>query len=533
MSIWKLTAQLLLGVFGVLLTTDLLNYRAVEKQKVLSADVESATTKKTLSATLELSLEKQSAGVRAFVITASDKLLARDDEGKAQFLQTLETLKPLLVSEKGIALIADIEATYPIYRTALDKEVQLTRIGEKAAAAAMLSDPEVAQARGKLRTLLVAFDAQEEALKQQSMAKLAESQRAAQRNGLLMLIPTLIVAGLIVSYAANGVRRETKSMRKLIGQLANGELNIPDAKVAGKDDISQAVKSLNDMKHNFHGLLKSISTGAEDITRTSSDIAASATSQAHSADIQRSQSQQVSVAMQQMTESVREVAQSTSSVARASEDATEIARQGGEIVQQAVAAILTIADSAAATASTIDDLGHSSARIGQITHVIDEIAQQTNLLALNAAIEAARAGEAGRGFAVVAGEVRRLAERTAQATREITEMVTTIQGGTAVAFETMANSKVQVERGVVATRQAGESLSRIISTVDNVGHMVAQIAAATTEQAAAAEEVHINIQKISSLVQDSAASANATDQACRGLNELSSTLQVSVARFQI
>jgi methyl-accepting chemotaxis protein len=185
------------------------------------------------------------------------------------------------------------------------------------------------------------------------------------------------------------------------------------------------------------------------------------------------------------------------------------------------------------TATKIEELGRGSERIGQITHVIDEIAQQTNLLALNAAIEAARAGEAGRGFAVVAGEVRRLAERTAQATREITEMIASIQTGTSAAVESMEAGKAQVERGVITTGQAGESLSRIIATVDNVGHMVAQIAAATTQQASAADEVHSSMQKISSLVEDAANSANSTDQACRGLNDLSSTLQVSVARFRI
>jgi methyl-accepting chemotaxis protein len=138
----------------------------------------------------------------------------------------------------------------------------------------------------------------------------------------------------------------------------------------------------------------------------------------------------------------------------------------------------------------VEELWKGSERIGQITHVIDEIAQQTNLLVLNAAIEAARAGEAGRGFAVVAGEVRRLAERTATATREITEMITTIQAGTSAAVQSMEDGKLQVERGVATTGEAGESLARIIATVDNVGHMVAQIAAATTEQAATADEVH-------------------------------------------
>ena len=116
---------------------------------------------------------------------------------------------------------------------------------------------------------------------------------------------------------------------------------------------------------------------------------------------------------------------------------------------------------------------------------------------------------------------------------EITEMVGSIQSGTNAAVQSMDSGKLEVARGVATTAQAGESLARIISTVDNVGRMVSQIAAATTEQAAAAEEVSLSIQRISSLVDESAHAANETDHACRGLNELSSTLQHSIAQFHI
>jgi methyl-accepting chemotaxis protein len=533
MSKWKLTTQLVLAVFTILLATDLVSYFAIQKQKSLSAEVELTSEKKALSSKLELALEKQSAGVRAFILTSSEKLLTRDDEGKRDFTDAIATLKPMLVTVRGKALIAEIESTYPVYRAALDKEVQLTREGKQVEAQAILSDPTVSQARTQLRQLLVDFDNQEESLKKEALVRLEESQTSGQRIGLIMLLPALLLAALVARFAAGAVGRETEAMRAMIRQMAQGELNIADGRVLGQDEISQAVSLLNELKHNFQAVLQTISSGAEDITRTSSEIAASAATQAQGADVQRHQSQQVAVAMHQMTASVREVAQSTSSVARASEDATEIARHGGEIVQQALTAMRTISDSVQSTAVKIEELGRGSERIGQITHVIDEIAQQTNLLALNAAIEAARAGEAGRGFAVVAGEVRRLAERTAQATREITEMITTIQAGTTAAVESMEAGKAQVEHGVATTGQAGESLSRIISTVDNVGHMVAQIAAAATQQAAAAEEVHTSVQKISALVEDAAQSATATDHACRGLNNLSSTLQVSIARFQL
>ena len=533
MSKWKLTIQLVSGVFSILLLTNLLSYYSLERQQTYSSEVEVASHKKSLSAALELSLEKQSSGVRAFLSSSSEKLLARDAEGKLEFARAVEELRPLLVTAKGKALLDDIELTYPKYRTALDSEIEFTRESKQQNARALLIDPDVAQARSHLNQSLAEFDGQEEMLKQEAMVKLEESQKFGQRLGFLMLIPGLLFAALIARFGAGAVRRETEAMREMIGKMANGQLDIADGRVAGDDEISMAVKLLNEMKQNLQRLLRGISAGAENITRTGAEISTTATSQARSADDQRLQSQQVASAMTEMSASVREVAESTSSVARASDEATEIARRGGEIVQQALAAMKTIADSVNSTATRIEELGQGSERIGQITHVIDEIAQQTNLLALNAAIEAARAGEAGRGFAVVAGEVRRLAERTAQATREITEMVGSIQSGTNAAVQSMDAGKLEVARGVATTAQAGESLARIISTVDNVGRMVSQIAAATTEQAAAAEEVSLSIQRISSLVDESAHAANQTDHACRGLNELSSTLQLSIAQFHI
>jgi methyl-accepting chemotaxis protein len=533
MSKFKIPIQPMSAVFAILLLTNAVACISTERQRSLFLEVESTTQKETLSAKLELALEKQSAGVRAFLISGSETLRARDDEGKHDFAEAIESLKPRLSSEQDRAILADIEATYPIYRAALDKEVQFTRESRKADAEAILMDPAVGQARTHLHQLLGDFDNQEERLKQQSIQKLENSQTIAEWIGLVLLAPALLFAGIVARSSSGAVRRETEAMRDMIRKMAKGELNIADGVATGNVEISQAVELLNEMKHNFHRVLLSISDGAEDIAHTSAEITAAATKQARGAEVQKGQSLQVASAMQEMTASVREVAQNTSMVARASEDATETARQGGEIVQQALTAIRTISDSVQSTAAKVEELGKGSERIGEIVHVIDDIANQTNLLALNAAIEAARAGDSGRGFAVVAGEVRRLAERTAQATREISTMIVGIQGGTRAAVESMEQGRLNVERGVSTTGQAGESLARIIATVDNVGTMVAQIAAATTEQAAAADEVHYSIQKISELVQESAESAKATDQACRGLNALSQTLQQSVSRFTV
>ncbi len=185
------------------------------------------------------------------------------------------------------------------------------------------------------------------------------------------------------------------------------------------------------------------------------------------------------------------------------------------------------------TVQKMEELGKSSDQIGRIIAVIDDIADQTNLLALNAAIEAARAGEQGRGFAVVADEVRKLAERTTTATKEIAQMIKSIQDEIKSALKAMEEGTAHVEDGVQSTVQAGDSLREIIHTAERVGEMVAHIATAGTQQSATAEHVKKSMQQIALLVKATASAAQGSATACQGLSELAVDLQQMVGNFQL
>jgi methyl-accepting chemotaxis protein len=237
--------------------------------------------------------------------------------------------------------------------------------------------------------------------------------------------------------------------------------------------------------------------------------------------------------MQEMSSTVMQVSENSSRAADASGKAAATARRGGGIVEDTLSKMRAISGAVSGTAKQIAELGKSSDKIGHIIGVIDDIADQTNLLALNAAIEAARAGEQGRGFAVVADEVRKLAERTTTATKEIAEMIRTVQSETKTAVAAMEAGTQQVEEGVKTTAQAGDSLKEIIHMSDNVGEMITQIATAATEQSSASEEIHQNLERIATLVRESAEGSQQSAKACQDLSGLALDLQGTVSQFRL
>jgi len=237
--------------------------------------------------------------------------------------------------------------------------------------------------------------------------------------------------------------------------------------------------------------------------------------------------------MTEMSSTVVQISENSSKAAEAARKASETAREGGKVVEQTLAKMREIANSVGDTARKVEALGKSSDQIGQIIGVIDDIADQTNLLALNAAIEAARAGEQGRGFAVVADEVRKLAERTSKATKEIATMIQSIQQETKSAVVAMETGTKQVEAGVETTTQAGSSLHEIIQTAEQVGDMVTHIATAATEQSSATEEVNASIEQIAKIAAETAEGSQQAAKACHDLSSLALDLQNVVSQFKL
>jgi len=234
-----------------------------------------------------------------------------------------------------------------------------------------------------------------------------------------------------------------------------------------------------------------------------------------------------------MSSTVTQVSDNSRQASENAKEAGDLARNGGVVVADTVKVIQGVADATRDTSAKIEELGRSSDQIGQIIGVIDDIADQTNLLALNAAIEAARAGEQGRGFAVVADEVRKLAERTTQSTKEIAQMIKTIQEETKKAVSAMTAGTDKVDAGVESAREAGAALEKIIHSADGVQDMVTNIATAATEQASATEQVNSNMEQIAKMVHQSSIGAQESARACQDLSNLALDLQQLVGRFKL
>ncbi len=290
---------------------------------------------------------------------------------------------------------------------------------------------------------------------------------------------------------------------------------------------------VNNLGTSLENLVREISQSISTTASASTEISSSTEEMSAGAQEQSQQAIEVASAVEQMTKTIIETTKNSSEASAASKKYGNIAREGGKVVNETIKGMNMISEVVQNSAGTVQQLGKSSEHIGEIVQVIDDIADQTNLLALNAAIEAARAGEHGRGFAVVADEVRKLAERTTKATKEIASMIKQIQKDTEGAVISMQKGTKEVENGRELANRAGESLKEIIEGAQNVVDIISQVAAASEEQSTTSEQISRSIESISSVTQQNAAGVQQVAKATEDLSRLTENLQNLVSKFKI
>lgn len=346
--------------------------------------------------------------------------------------------------------------------------------------------------------------------------------------GVVLLFIGRLFILFIFKRISDGIIR----LRDAAKLAATGNLNVSVAH-RSDDEVGELTDSFDQMLSNIRDLMTQVREATAAVASASSQISSSTEELASGSQEQSTQTSEVAAAIEQMTRTLEQGSAGIMQAAQNAQQAGSDAQQGGRKVNDTIVGMRRISDVVNLSAQQVKVLGTSSDKIGEIIGVIDDIADQTNLLALNAAIEAARAGEQGRGFAVVADEVRKLAERTSKATKEIAVMIRQIQTDTGNAVRSMQQGTEEVGAGIALAEEAGDVLRNIVTNAHAVATMIQQIASTSQEQTSAAGQISRNVDAISIVTQESAGSTQQIAGTAEDLNRLTENLQQLIDRFDV
>ena len=310
----------------------------------------------------------------------------------------------------------------------------------------------------------------------------------------------LLTARLVAKIIVRGIDKAVR----VADAISSGDIS-QEVPVKGTDEIAQLLDAMHRMSAHLRATMHDVRAAADNLSQASQEIAAGNTDLSSRTEQTASSLQQTAASMDQLTQSVRVSADAAHEANQHVDSAASVASQGGEVVSRVV--------------STMDDINHASKKISEIIGVIDGIAFQTNILALNAAVEAARAGEQGRGFAVVASEVRNLAQRSANAAKEIKSLI--------------GASVDQVESGAELVRVAGETMSNIVQSVQQVNSIIRDITASTTEQRDGIGQINTAVSQLDQMTQQNAALVEQSAAAAESLHDQARRLAEVVGRFKL
>ncbi|MBA1228308.1 methyl-accepting chemotaxis protein [Pseudomonas viridiflava] len=459
------------------------------------------------------------------------KALSDIQQARTVIASYTSALSKLIVTPQGRKAFDDLTKANADYQTNQDRYLASVAAGDLETAVA-ISNNEMKSAADLVETSLKNLIAIND-----GKAKRSGESADAAYNQTLWMVGLFIAVGVLTTLVlawmyTRSLTGPINDSLEIAERIAANNLSM-DIKVDGSDEAAKLIAALATMQTNLRSALTLIGDSSTQLAATSEEMHAVTEDASRTIQRQTNEIEMAATAVNQMSAAVEEVASNAASASQVTSQSSTAAIAGRAQVDETVTAINLMVSKVQVTSTEVQGLAVMATDISKVLDVIRAIAEQTNLLALNAAIEAARAGEAGRGFAVVADEVRALAHRTQQSTREIEQMVSSIQLGTGNAVTAMEQTSFQAQKTLDMANGAGKALLDITDSISQINERNLMIATAAEEQAQVAREVDRSLVSIRDLSSQTSEGAGQTAVATAELTKLASDLSRLTKQFRV
>jgi methyl-accepting chemotaxis protein len=468
----------------------------------------------------------------------------------AQTNQAMQNIVTILDKSKGEVLDADLHAdvlsldenTAKVveqqanYQKYVDSAIQVIKRGGSMSGGGYLSKDEQLQLQdieAKLFESLQAMQASIDNITNRSVKNVQNVQRSSLFSLIAMAVASLIIGIFISKIIISNIVTPIKGVMAVLTSMAQDNDLTKRMNFDSADEVGAMGKTFNRFVEKLQSLVISITQASEQLSTAAEETSVVSISTNKNIAKQKNETVHVASAITEMTATVQEVAISAEKASEAAIKGDKDSESGRKVVEEIVASINNLAAEINTSTSVIKTLKSDSENIGTVLDVIKSIAEQTNLLALNAAIEAARAGDQGRGFAVVADEVRSLAQKTQDSTKEIEDLILTLQQGSDNAVNSMALNQKSIEGLVSKAVDATNSLKEITNSVSSITEMNTLIATAAEQQSHVVNEINSNVHNIQQVSENTAEGSEQVSQASQEIAQLSEKLTSMVRQFKV